>query len=171
MAHLSIYLTEEQGFSLQAAGLLGTALLLTQFLGQVCGGWLGDRYSKRYLVMAAMVGHVIGMLLFTFAVDPWMIWAFVPFHGLAWGIRGPLMQAIRADYFGASSFGRIMGWSALIIMLGTMSGPIIVGVLRDATGTYTLGLTVVTVGASLAVGFFLLATRPLHPSQRTAPTA
>ena len=167
MAHLSIYLTEEQGFSLATAGWLGTSLLLTQLLGQVMGGWLGDRYSKRLLVIAAMVGHVIGMILFTFPTSTWMIWAFIPFHGLAWGVRGPLLQAIRADYFGASSFGRIMGWSALIMMLGTMSGPIIVGLLRDSTGSYTAGFTVITIGASLAVGFFFLATKP-RPARRTS---
>ncbi|MGI9615745.1 MAG: MFS transporter [Acidimicrobiales bacterium] len=165
MAHLSIYLTEEQGFSLATAGWLGTSLLLTQLLGQVMGGWLGDRYSKRLLVIAAMVGHVIGMILFTFPTSTWMIWAFIPFHGLAWGVRGPLLQAIRADYFGASSFGRIMGWSALIMMLGTMSGPIIVGLLRDSTGSYTAGFTVITIGASLAVGFFFLATKPALPDE------
>ena len=163
MAHLSIYLTEEQGFTLALAGWLGTALLLTQLVGQLAGGWLGDRYSKRHLVMGAMVGHVIGMILFTFAVAPWMVWAFIPFHGLAWGVRGPLMQAIRADYFGPTSFGRIMGWSAMIMMLGTMSGPIIVGWLRDSTGTYTLGFTVITIGASMAVLFFFLATKPDLP--------
>lgn len=165
MAHLAIYLTEEQGFTLTQAGFLGSALLLTQLVGQMGGGWLGDRYPKRRLVIGAMVGHVLGMLLFTFAVAPWMVWAFVPFHGLAWGVRGPLMQAMRADYFGASSFGKIMGWSSLIIMLGTMSGPLVVGVLRDMTGSYTAGFTVVTVGASMAAGFFLLSTRPRHPSQ------
>lgn len=164
MAHLSIYLTEEQGFTLTQAGFLGTALMLTQLVGQMTGGWLGDRYSKQRLVTMAMGGHLVGMALFTFASAPWMIWAFVPFHGLAWGVRGPLLQAIRADYFGTSSFGRIMGWSSLIMMIGTMSGPIIVGVLRDATGTYTLGFTVVTIGASLAIGFFLLAGRPAVPT-------
>ncbi len=163
MAHLSIYLTEEQGFSLTLAGFLGTALLMTQLVGQVAGGWLGDRYSKQRLVTLAMGGHLVGMVLFTFAAAPWMIWAFVPFHGLAWGIRGPLLQAIRADYFGTSSFGRIMGWSSMIMMLGTMSGPIVVGILRDSTGSYTAGFTVVTIGASLAIGFFLLASRPPVP--------
>ncbi len=171
MAHLSIYLTEEQGFSLLMAGYLGTSLLLTQLIGQMIGGYLGDRYSKQGLAIAAMAGHVIGMLLFTFAVAPWMVWAFVPFHGLAWGVRGPLMQAIRADYFGASSFGRIMGWSTMIIMIGTMSGPIIVGVLRDMTGTYTLGFTVITIGASLAVVFFALAGRPDLPDAAPTPAA
>jgi len=167
MAHLSIYLTEEQGFSLQQAGLLGTALLMAQLVGQMGGGWFGDRMSKQYLVMWAMVGHVVGMVLFTFGTTPWMVWLFVPFHGLAWGVRGPLLQAIRADYFGSSSFGRIMGWSALIMMFGTMSGPIIVGLLRDVTGTYTLGFSVVTVGASLAIGFFALASKPSLPVSRT----
>ncbi len=168
MAHLSIYLTEEQGFSLTMAGFLGTALMLTQLVGQMGGGWLGDRYSKQRLVTLAMGGHLVGMVLFTFASAPWMIWAFVPFHGLAWGVRGPLLQAIRADYFGTSSFGRIMGWSSMIMMLGTMSGPIVVGVLRDATGTYTLGFGVVTALASLAIGFFLLAGRPQVP-ERAGP--
>lgn len=171
MAHLSIYLTEEQGFSLVQAGLLGTSLLLMQLVGQMAGGWLGDRGSKRRLVIGAMVGHVVGMLLFTFAVAPWMVWLFVPFHGLAWGVRGPLLQAMRADYFGASSFGRIMGWSALIMMLGTMAGPIIVGVLRDSTGDYTFGFGVITLGASLAIGFFLLATKPELPPAARAESA
>ncbi|MEM9561542.1 MAG: MFS transporter [Actinomycetota bacterium] len=168
MAHLSIYLTEEQGFSLTMAGFLGTALMMTQLVGQMGGGWLGDRYSKQRLVTLAMGGHLVGMVLFTFASAPWMVWAFVPFHGLAWGVRGPLLQAIRADYFGTSSFGRIMGWSSMIMMLGTMSGPIVVGVLRDATGTYTLGFGVVTALASLAIGFFLLASRPQVPEPAAA---
>ena len=163
MAHLSIYLTEEQGFSLTQAGFLGTALMLTQLVGQTAGGWLGDRYSKQRLVTGAMGGHLVGMVLFTFASAPWMVWAFVPFHGLAWGIRGPLLQAMRADYFGTSSFGRIMGWSSMIMMLGTMSGPIVVGLLRDATGSYTLGFTVITAGASLAIAFFSLASAPRPP--------
>ena len=72
---------------------------------------------------------------------------------------------MRADYFGATSFGRIMGWSAMIMMLGTMSGPIIVGLVRDSTGTYQLGFTVITVGASLAIAFFALATPPALPGQ------
>ena len=62
-----------------------------------------------------------------------MIALFVIFHGLAWGARGPLMQALRADYFSASSFGFIMGLSSLIVMLGTVLGPIIAGVLAGAT--------------------------------------
>ena len=44
-------------------------------------------------------------------------------HGMAWGIRGPLMQAMRADYFGRASFAKVMGFSSTIIMVGTVGGP------------------------------------------------
>lgn len=167
MTHLSVYLTEEQGFTLQQAGFVGFSLLMLQLVGQLLGGRLGDLMSKQLLVIIAMVGHVTGMLLFTFATAPWMIWAFVPFHGMAWGLRGPLMQAMRADYFGASSFGRIMGWSSMIMMLGTMSGPLIVGFLRDSTGSFTPGFATVTILASVAVVFFAFAGKPTHPDLRS----
>ncbi len=41
---------------------------------------------------------------------------------------------IRADYFGSTSFGAIMGRSSMIVMVGSISGPIVAGVLADATG-------------------------------------
>ena len=170
MTHLSVYLTEEQDFTLQEAGLVGFSLLMLQLGGQLAGGALGDLMNKQILAIIAMVGHVAGMLLFTFATTRWMIWAFVPFHGLAWGLRGPLMQAMRADYFGASSFGRIMGWSSMIMMLGTMSGPLIVGILRDSTGSFTPGFALVTGLASVAIVFFAFASKPTHPDLVVAET-
>ena len=165
MAHLSLYLTSEQGFVLQDAAYVGGGTLLLQLAGTFVGGWLGDRYNKQLLVIIAMFGHVTGMLMLTYATTPVMVWLFVPMHGLAWGVRGPLMQAMRADYFGAASFGTIMGFSSLIMMLGTTSGPIVVGVLRDQTGGYTTGFTTITIVASLAVVMFALATRPNLPQE------
>ena len=94
---------------------------------------------------------------------------FVLLHWLAWGARGPLMQALRADYFGSSSFGAIMGISSLIVMLGTTLGPLIAGILTDVTGSYRAGFIVLGVLAGLGLTFFVLATPPTPPS-RTEPT-
>ena len=49
------------------------------------------------------------MLVLAFFDDYILLIIFAVLHGLAWGIRGPQMVAIRADYFGAKSFGKIMG--------------------------------------------------------------
>ncbi len=163
IAHLSLYLTSEQGYSLQRASFVAGSLPLIQLGGNLLGGYLGDRMNKRILASVAMLGHMVGLLLLAFATHRWMIWAFVPIHGLAWGVRGPLMQAIRADYFGATSFGQIMGFSSLIVMFGTVGGPLVAGVLADQTGSYRTGFTILALMAGAGLTFFVLATPPPPP--------
>ncbi len=163
IAHLALYLTTEQGFTLQQASFVGGAMPLLQFVGQIGGGVLGDRVNKRLLASLAMIGHMVGLLLLTYATSRWMIWLFVPFHGLAWGVRGPLMQALRADYFGSTSFAQIMGLSSLIVMLGMMGGPLVAGILADRTGSYQLGFTVLALLAGMGMVFFILASPPTPP--------
>jgi MFS family permease len=171
MAHLQLHLTQDHGFSAQGAAQVAAALPLVQLVGQFGGGYLGDRISKQVIVVAAMVGHVVGLLLLAFATEVWMIWLFIPLHGLAWGMRGPLMQAMRADYFGAANFGQIMGISSLIIMLGQIGGPLLAGWLDDTTGSYRAGFVVVAVMASAGVAFFALATPPRAPAARREAAA
>jgi MFS family permease len=107
-----------------------------------------------------MMGHVVGLLALTFATNFWMIWSFVLLHGMAWGMRGPLMSAIRADYFGSSSFGQILGYSSVILMFGMVGGPLLAGVLADVTGDYQLGFSILSGLAALGSAFFILATPP-----------
>ncbi len=164
MAHLQLYLVQDQGFSPQKAAQIAAILPLVQLAGQIGGGFLGDRVSKQLVVVVAMVGHVAGLLLLAYAEQLWMIWLFIPLHGLAWGVRGPLMQAMRADYFGAASFGQIMGISSLIIMIGQISGPLLAGYLDDTTGSYQLGFALVAVMATLGMVFFALASPPKPPA-------
>ena len=79
--------------------------------------------------------------------------------------RGPLQQTMRADYFSATDFGKIMGFSSLIIMLGMIFGPIVAGALADATGSFTTGFLVLAGTTNLGAGWFWAATPPPHPSQ------
>jgi OFA family oxalate/formate antiporter-like MFS transporter len=159
VAHLSLYLTSEHGYSLQAASFVVAGVPIAQIAGMVVGGVLGDRMSKRWLAAIAMGGHVAGLLLLTFATAAWMIWAFVVLHGLAWGARGPLMSAIRADYFGSTSFAQIMGYSSVILMFGMVGGPLLAGVLADVTGDYRAGFTILA-GLAATGSLFFAAARP-----------
>jgi MFS family permease len=163
LAHLSPYLVDELGYSLTTAGYVAGALPLVQLVGQLLGGYLGDRYSKRAICSIAMIGHVGGLLLLAQAESLWAIAAFVPLHGLAWGVRGPLMQSWRAEYFGSASFGQIMGISSLIIMVGQVGGPMLAGYLDDRTGSFKIGFRLVALIASLGLGFFAMAARPRPP--------
>ena len=121
--------------------------------------------EKRRIIVTCMAMHVVGLLLLAFATSLWMVVAFAVLHGLAWGTRGPLMMAIRADYFGRTSYGTIMGFSSMIVMLGMMGGPLLAGFLADRTGNYEAGFTVLAVAAGFGSIFFILAKRP-DPPQR-----
>jgi MFS family permease len=168
MLHLSLHLTESLDFTLQQASFVGGALPLMQLIGQLGGGFLGDRFNKRTIIVICMGGHMLGLLLLAHAVNVWMVIAFIPLHGLAWGARGPLMQAIRADYFGPRSYGTIMGFSSMIVMSGMIAGPLLAGIMADVTGSYELALTILAVLAGLGSIFFWLATPPAPPSRAGA---
>ena len=161
MLHLPLHLTSPAiGMSLQKASFIVGAVPAMQIFGQFFGGYLGDRYDKKLILILCMIGHMLGLLLVTYPYFSIMIWIFVPMHGIAWGARGPIIQSIRADYFGPTNFGTIMGFSSMIVMIGMVLGPLVAGILADYTGSYTLGFTILAIAAGMGSVFFLLATPP-----------
>jgi len=159
--HAISHLKEDLGYSVGAASLAITLMTAMQVAGMVVGGVIGDRFEKRLIAAACMVMHMLGILLLAFATSIIMVAGFAILHGFAWGMRGPMMQAIRADYFGRSSYGVIMGLSTLVTVLGQIGGPLIAGGLADATGSYEPGFAVLAVLAGLGSVFFVFATRPV----------
>ena len=160
MVHMVIHVTERLGYTLQQAGAVVALLTVMQLTGQLTGGWLGDRFSKRWICAGCMLGHATALLVLGLATAFWMVLAFAVLHGLSWGMRGPLMAAIRADYFGSASFGMISGVSSMVIMFGMMLGPLVAGILADRTGSYVPGFSVLAACAALGSLAFVLARRP-----------
>ena len=157
---LPLYLTEDRGFSAGKAALIAGIVPLFQFIGTFTGGYLGDRFNKRLIAGTAMLMHGSGLLAMVY-FDSWItIGVFVMLHGLAWGARGPQMAALRADYFGSSSFGPIMGISSLIITVFAVAGPVLAGFLADGTGDFKLGFTILSLGTIVGFVFFVFATPP-----------
>ena len=163
MAHLAVFLEDETGLGALHIAIVIGALPAMMGVGQVIGGALGDVFDKRKLVTLAMLGHGIGLMVLAVARTSLLIWVFVLLHGVAWGLRGPLQQAMRADYFGATDFGKIMGFSSLIIMMGMVIGPVVAGVVADATGSFRIAFTGLGVAATVGSLWFWFATPPPPP--------
>ena len=90
-------------------------------------------------------------------------------HGLAWGTRGPLMMAIRADFYGRRHFGQIAGYSNILVMLGPLIGPSLAGWMFDQYGDYTGAFLAVAVVVALGALLFLGSRKPPLPRRlRTA---
>jgi sugar phosphate permease len=163
MVHMVIHVTERLGYSLPQAGSVVALMTVMQAIGQVSGGWFGDRLSKRRIAAACMLAHAGALLVLAWASAFWMVLGFAVLHGTAWGMRGPLMGAIRADYFGSAAFGTITGISSMVLMVGMMGGPLVAGVLADRTGSYVPGFSLLAALAAAGSVFFLLARRPRLP--------
>ncbi len=165
IVHAITHLRDSLGYSLAEAAFVITLVTVSQ-VGGIGLGWLiGDRFDKRLLCVACMIGHAAGLALLAYAQNTAMVVAFAVLHGVAWGLRGPFMQAIRADYFGRRSIGMILGLSAMIIVVGQIGGPIVAGVFADLTGNYRAGFTTLAVLAGMGTLFFLLAKRPVLSAQ------
>ena len=121
---------------------------------------IGDRFQKRFVAAACMLMHSAGLLMLTYATGPVILVVSALMHGVAWGLRGPFMQAMRADYFGRSSIGMIIGLSSLIMVIGQIGGPILAGVFADWTGNYRMGFTILALLAGVGSLFFLMAKPP-----------
>jgi MFS family permease len=163
LAHLIPHLTFSLNYSLAVAGVAFSMMTGMQMCGQFLGGYLGDRYNKRKIATVTMIGHFLGMLAITYAENFYWITAFALLHGLGWGMRGPMMVALRADYFGPKSFGTIMGISSLVVMIGMTAGPIICGVMYDIYGNYQLAFTVMASASLIGAVCFWFARPPRAP--------
>jgi len=162
--HSITHMNQGLGYSVGQASLVYTLLTVSQVGGVLIGWAIGDRYDKRLIAAACMLAHMTGLLLLTYAVNVSMVLAFAVLHGAAWGLRGPFMQALRADYFGRSAIGMILGLSFMVIVIGQIGGPMIAGILADITGNYRAGFTILALLAGLGSLFFVLAKRPRLPA-------
>ncbi len=158
--HAITHMKQSLGYSIAQASFFIILMTAGQFCGVILGWVLGERFDKRLVCVATMLMHASGLLMLTYATGPTMLVMFALLHGGAWGLRGPFMQAIRADYFGRRSFGMITGLSSLIIVIGQIGGPMLAGVFADWTGNYRAGFTVLAALAGLGSFFFLFAKPP-----------
>ena len=165
--HAITHMKEGLGYSVATASWVILIMTFGQLAGVLMGASMGDWFDKRKVSALCMLAHGIGMLCLTFGSHMAMLVAFGVFHGIAWGLRGPFMQAIRADYFGRNAIGLILGLSAAIIAMGQIAGPMIAGVLADLTGNYELGFSLLALLAALGSLSFMLATKPELPSSTT----
>jgi sugar phosphate permease len=160
MVHFVAHVGDQLDYSTGQAAALITLLTVMVVIGQVGGGWAGDRFSSRLLIGLCLLGHAVAMLLLTFATALWMVVAFAILHGIAWGVRGPVILAMRAEYFGPHSYGTIMGFSSMITMLGMIIGPVFAGAVYDGTGSYEIGFTLLAVVAGAGSVLMLFAGKP-----------
>jgi sugar phosphate permease len=163
--HLIPHVVNRLGVSVEIAGTMVSLLMGMTIVGQIAGGSLGDRIDKRLGLSLCLLGHAVALTVLAFATSMWMVAIFAIIQGLSFGSRGPLVMSIRADYFGRSSYATIMGFSSLIIMLGSTGGPLLAGNIADRYGDYQMAFIILALVAVVSAVMFLFVRKPRLPAR------
>jgi MFS family permease len=149
-----------------ASNVLGLMVLMS-IPGRFLFGWLGDRFSKRFLLFLSCILQGIGIFIFINASTLPLLYLFVVVYGLGYGGAIPLTVALRADLFGRTNYATIAGITMSLAMIGTVSAPLFAGYLYDTTQSYSLAFYIFIVMIVLSGVFFLMIPRTSQPSRQT----
>ena len=164
VAHLPPMMTD-QGYSLQTAAFVITAYTAVSMVFQVVGGVLGDRVPKHIALTVFVLIQSGAVFLLTYGPATLPIaYLFAMLFGMGFGGRSPLTTAIRGDYFGRKSFGKIMGLAQVPMNVLLLIAPIFAGVMRDRLGDYTVAFTVLACCSAFGALLFFFAKRPAPPT-------
>lgn len=164
--HLVPYLETDLGFTTERAATVVVAVNAFLMSAQPVGGFLGDRLPKRHIAAGTMLGHATALLLFATADGFWQVFLAAGIQGMSWGIRGPVITAMRGEYFGRKNFPMIQGYSHLVLMGGQIVGPMLLGYMGD-NYSYSAGLKIIAAMTAAGMIMFLLLRNP-QPPQRAA---
>jgi MFS family permease len=148
---------EDAGFSVGLAATWAGVASLLSFPGRFAAPLIKGRFGGLWLyaLLAAAMSGATGVMIL--ANVTWMMVLHFVLFGLAFGGLLPLRAVVMGRWFSGSGYGSIMGaqWS-LAAVAGTL-GPWLVGVARDATGSYDGPIFFVVVGFALSAVLAALA--------------
>jgi MFS family permease len=135
--HVMPYLSSV-GISRTASGLVAAAIPVVSIVGRVSFGWLGDRFDKRYVLAATFLLMGTGVLAFCSIQILWIALLFLLLFPPGFGGSMVLRGAILREYFGAASFGRMLGILMGSASIGGIIGPTLAGWVFDTMADYRL---------------------------------
>jgi MFS family permease len=143
--HLPSYVTDnglkpEHGMT--ALALIG----LCNMIGSFTSGWLGGRFSKKYLLSGIYTLRAIAItMLIAFPLSPFTLYTFAVVIGFLWLSTVPLTNGLVGQIFGMRYAGMLAGVVFFGHQIGSFIGIWLAGYLYDQTGTYN-GVLMISIG-------------------------
>ena len=163
--HLGLLL-KDAGFE-EYAGTVVILYTMVSMFSQPLGGYVGDRFPKRYGLFVFTTIQASAVVMLTFSSELWMFYTFAVVFGIGFGGRNPLTTSIRGEYFGRGNFGKILGISTIPMnALLLLSSPF-AGYMYDWQNSYTIAFLVLAAFNYAGGLCFLLAKRPQIPAPST----
>ena len=159
MTHLGLLL-KDKGFDVQTTGWIVVVYTATAMVFQLVGGYVGDRWPKNIALFIFTTIQAAAVVVLTLSASLLMFYLFAVLFGMGFGGRNPLTTAIRGEYFGRTSFGRILGLSTVPMNVLLLIGSPLAGYMRDIQQTYDPAFLLLAGFNFLGGVLFLFARKP-----------
>lgn len=145
-----IALFEEAGFDVTTVAVWASAAGLLSLPARYVAPHL-SRYVRPVLLTTGAFSVLTVAAVFAAVSDAnWHMGAHFVVFGLAFGALLPLRAVVMSNWFSGQGYGRIMGMQWTIVATSAAAGPLAVGIVRDAAGSYTIPLAAVAATLALA---------------------
>jgi sugar phosphate permease len=165
-----IPLFEDRGASAQVAASLMSTVALLGIVGKLLTGYAVDRLTARSIAIVVFCLYAVALVVFLVTEGVSILWLFVIMYGLVMGGLTTLAPLLVGQYFGRASFGTIFGTVSIAMTAGVATGPMLMGYVYDATGTYNPAL-MAYIGTFLLSALLILLASPAKLTLHTPSTA
>jgi sugar phosphate permease len=166
--HLKLFLSLDLKFSQTEAASIASTVLACSIVGRLLIGWLADRIARKHVMLLIYTLIAGSIPLLFFAQSPAALYAFAVIFGLGLGGEYMIIPLMAAELFGVKVLGRLLGVILTADGVAEATFPMLVGYLRDVTGSYRTGfllLIVVALAGTIAIAFL-----PRRGAQRMEPS-
>lgn len=131
------------GLGISTTSTLGAVAIsligVFNIMGSILAGWLGKKYTKKYLLAAIYTGRTIVAALFIMLpMTPLTVLLFSAAMGSLWLATVPLTSGLVAHIYGLRYMGTLYGFVFFSHQVGSFLGVWLGGRMYDITGDYTL---------------------------------
>jgi nitrate/nitrite transporter NarK len=172
-AHMIPYFQQDIGLTAAWAAVVMSMVFIISGIGRIGGGYLLDKMDYRLVlaVVAAMMGFA---LLYLQVAEVNTVSATLPFalmFGVSFGCLVPMRGAVGSIMFGTRAIGRVLGLLQGGSIAAGMIGPMVMGIIFDLNGNYSVAIWGLIVISALMVPLSLAMASPAALAKRigTAP--
>jgi len=137
--HLKLYLSLDRGYSQGEAARIISLVLALSIAGRLLMGWLADRMPKKHVMLIIYLLVAVSIPLLFLASSATAMYAFAVVFGLGLGGEYLIVPLIAAELFGVGVLGRLLGVVLTADGVAEAVSPMLVGYLRDVSGSYRIG--------------------------------